>query len=70
MPSNSKKPRVRVRRKVFDAQSTFQMERHEKKAINSLIDGRRFRYEGDVLREAMDLLFKKYNIDPEKFKES
>jgi hypothetical protein len=55
-------------RKRFDAQSTFQMQRHEKAALVAQIDGRRFKVLGDVLRECMYEFFERHDIDPEAFR--
>jgi hypothetical protein len=57
----------RPSRKLYDAQICFQVKRCEKAAIKSLINGREFRYEGDVWRMIMDEFFERHNINPQDF---
>lgn len=67
--SVSTRPRLTVNRQRFDAMCTFQMKSIEKRAILSLIDGRRFKVQGDVLREMMYEYFANHDIDPVQFED-
>jgi hypothetical protein len=53
---------VRTRQR-FDAQIAFQLMRHEKRALASLIDGRRYKVLSDVLREAVYMLLEHNKIN-------
>lgn len=70
MPRTVKRKKATNTRQRFDAQVIFQLKIHEKRALASLVDGRRFRVMSDVLREAAYRMLEHHKVNPESFRDT